>query len=457
VTITRERPTLTSLIPARAPALVGAFAFLVSLIAISNPGIWYDEAATISSATRSWPQLLAEIQTVDAVHALYYAGMHVWFDLVGYSPFSLRLPSAIAVGLAAAFTSVLGRQLGLGVLGGLVFAVLPRTIWMGGEGRSYAFTAAAAVIMTVALVHALRSGSRRSWVLYGALVAVSCVLFVYLGLIVAAHLIAARRRLRQFAGSVASAGLILVPFALWALSQKQQIQWISPIRDETIEDVFGEQWFMSSVVFAVVGWALLLIGGWKLRRSILIPLIVLPTVILLVVTAVGFNVYIPRYLSMSLPFVAIVMAAAFGRRLIALAVLVAIAVPSLVSLRAVESKEYSSWQAVASLVEEQKTDDTAIIYGTVYKHPTATARVIQYAYPHEFAGTSDPQLLVSAAASGRLWEYTKPLTPDIDADSILLITSTSRDQIPSVTATLAGWHVVEQWHLTHVNVVRYER
>ena len=230
MTITLERPTLTSLAPLRAPALVGAFAFVVSLIAIAVPGVWYDEAATISSATRTWPQLFAEIQTVDAVHALYYAGMHVWFDLVGYSPFTLRLPSAIAVGVAAAFTTVLGRQLGLGILGGIVFAVLPRTIWMGGEGRSYAFTAAAAVVLTVVLLRALRSGSRRAWVAYGMLVVISCLLFVYLALVVVAHAVIARRVLRRWGVVVASAGLALVPFVLWTLGQKGQIEWISPLR-----------------------------------------------------------------------------------------------------------------------------------------------------------------------------------------------------------------------------------
>jgi len=457
VTITLERPTLTSLAPLRAPALVGAFAFVVSLIAIAVPGVWYDEAATISSATRSWPQLFAEIQTVDAVHALYYAGMHVWFDLVGYSPFTLRLPSAIAVGVAAAFTTVLGRQLGLGILGGIVFAILPRTIWMGGEGRSYAFTAAAAVVLTVVLLRALRSGARRAWVAYGVLVVISCLLFVYLALVVVAHAVIARRVLRRWGVVVASAGLVVVPFVLWTLGQKGQIEWISPLRGETLDDVLVEQWFMHSVPLAIAGWALLLLGSWRLRRSPLLWLAFLPTMLLLVATVFAFPVYIPRYLSMSLPFVALLMAAAIGRRLIVLPVIAALAVPQLVALRVPEAKEYSSWQQVASLVDEQKTDATAIIYGTVYKHPTATARVIQYAYPAAFAGTSDPQLATSAADSGRLWEYTKPLSPAIDADTVLLVTSTSRDQIPAVTATLSGWHVVEQWHLTHVNVVKFER
>ena len=85
---------------AAAPVAVGFFAFLLCLIAITVPSVWYDEAATVSSATRSWTQLWAEVHTVDAVHALYYAGMHLVFDVFGYSPLTLRLPSAIAIGIA---------------------------------------------------------------------------------------------------------------------------------------------------------------------------------------------------------------------------------------------------------------------------------------------------------------------------------------------------------------------
>jgi mannosyltransferase len=463
VTTTLQRPPATA-VAWRAPVAIGALAFVVSVIAIAVPGVWYDETATISSATRNWPQLWAEIQTVDAVHALYYAGMHVWFEIVGYTPFSLRFPSAVAVGIAAAFTVVLGRQLGtarLGIIGGIIFAVLPRTIWMGGEGRSYALTAAAAVILTVVLLFAVRTGSRRAWIAYAVLVVIACVLFVYLALVVAAHLFAVRRTLKPWLLAVASAGLVLAPFVLFTLGQKGQIEWISPVRAETIEDVFREQWFMDGTVFAVVGWVLLAVGAFRLRRSVLVPLVVLPMLVLLAATLLAFPVYIPRYLSMCLPFVALVMAGALttGRRWIGLVLITALAVPQLVSLRAVESKEYSSWQQVASLVEQEKTDATAIVYGAVYKHPTATARVIQYAYPEEFAGTTDPMLEVSAADSGRLWEYTRPLDDalPITADTILLVTSTSRDLVPTVTATLAGWHVAETWNLTHVNVVKYER
>ncbi len=54
--------------------------------------------------------------------------MHVWLAAVGYSPFTLRLPSAIAVGVTAALVVILGSRLislRVGVVAGVLFALLP--------------------------------------------------------------------------------------------------------------------------------------------------------------------------------------------------------------------------------------------------------------------------------------------------------------------------------------------
>ena len=160
-----------------APLSVGVLAFATSLIGMTTASIWYDEAATITAATRSWPQLWAMAGTVDAVHAAYYVLMHLVFDVFGYSPLTLRLPSAIAVGLTAALLVLFARQFGrprLGVVAAVVFMLLPRTTWMSTEGRSYAITALLALVLTMALIRAVHAKSRRSWVVYGILVVVSC-------------------------------------------------------------------------------------------------------------------------------------------------------------------------------------------------------------------------------------------------------------------------------------------
>lgn len=496
--------------PLFAPLAVAVLGFAISVTGIGIPSIWYDEAATIISSTRSWSQLWAEIGNVDAVHALYYAGIHLIFDVFGYSPISLRMPSAIAVGVAAALTVVLAHQLvgtRSALVAGIVFCLLPRTTWMGTEGRSYALSAALAVALTIVLVHASRSTRRRWWVLYFALVVLSCVLFIYLALVVIAHaatmvwrLSSARLALprhtripigparisQRWLVASASAGLALVPFGLAAIGQTGQLFWIDPLGPQTIRQVLRGQWFYESTWFAAIGWVLIGVGTIALLRrshtrwtglspaATLLPVLAMPTIVLLVATAVYTPLYTPRYLSMCLPFVAIVIAVAIGLlptrpiRVLVLLALVSLSVPQIIAQRQPDSKENTSWQQVADLIAAERADDapgstTAIIYGWVRYHPSATSRVIAYSYPDAFRGTIDVTLGTPAFETGQLWETRQPLAESLDrlesADVTYLITSTKRDLRAETTATLAteGWRPTDTWRIADVNVVQYEK
>jgi len=493
---TRESRPVTSARRSATPLAVGLLGLVISLIGIGVPSIWYDESATIISATRSWSQLWDEVGTVDAVHALYYAGMHLVFDLFGYSPLTLRMPSAIAVGIAAALTVVLGRVLDrprLGAIAGIVFCLLPRTTWMGTEGRSYAATAVMAVLVTILLVLASRSTRRVLWVLYAVAVVVSVLLFVYLAFVVAAHAVTmavwvASSRSRAWppvARWVRWAGLAtltVVPFALAVVAQSGQLHWLDRPDLGTIRRVLLGQWFFTSVPFAVVGWLLIAAGALVLLRrarglsvaSVVLPALVLPTVALLAVSLAVTPIYSPRYLSMCLPFVALVMAAAIDRvRLLpvtvaALTALAALALPQIAQQRQPEAKENTSWAAVAELIGDSRAADgagstTAIVYGNLARHPIASTRVIAYSYPEAFEGTVDVTLGTPAAQTGALWETRIPLEQGLPrltgADAVYLVTSTTRDRRPATTETLAdeGWYVAEEWNLSEVNVLRYER
>ena len=479
-----------------APVAVGVLGLVISLVGIGTPSIWYDEAASIISATRSWEQLGAMIGNVDLVHAAYYGLLHVIFDVVGYSPVSMRVPSAIAIGVAAALTVVLGRVLDrprLGIIGGLVFCLLPRITWAGTEGRSYAITAALAVLLTVVLVLASRGGRRSLWILYAALVVVSCVVFLYLALVVVAHAVSmawwfASSRSRawppaaRWARWTALATAVVVPFGIGVVRQSGQVHWLKPPGHNTFREVFENQWFYTSASFAAVAWVLLVAGAVLLVRSssglspasLLLPALVVPTVVLIALSATVTPVYTPRYLTMCAPFVALVMAAAIDRvrprplAAVALLGLAALALPQIVAQRQPEAKEHASWSDVAGLISQQRADDgpgvtTAIVYGTVQRHPIATSRVMAYSYPAAFEGTVDVTLGTPAAETAQLWETRIPLSEGIPrlagADVVYLITSVARDQRPATTDTLrtAGWHVSREWKLTAVNVVRYER
>ncbi|MCU1405806.1 MAG: hypothetical protein JWQ43_2109 [Glaciihabitans sp.] len=526
---------------AAAPIVVGLLALAISLYRIDVPSIWYDESATIISSTRSWAQLGQMIGQVDAVHALYYALMHGVFDVFGYSPVTLRVPSSIATAGAAALTVVLGRQLGrprFALVAGLVFCLLPRVTWMGGEGRSYAFTALLAVALTVVFVHALRvsassastststSTGKRWWLVYAALVILSCLMFIYLALVVVAHAAtmlwwllsrdpACRDlrvlQLRRWLISTAAATALIVPFALLVMSESKQLHWLKPLGELTPRQVLREQWFYSSTPYAVVGCTLLLLGvvALLLRRRdsplaapMLVPALLLPTVALLVVTGVYLPIYTPRYLTMCLPFVALVMAAAIdaiasaagigaaaaasrlptagtvSSRLasyvpsvvaaLLVGVLVVLAVPQINEQRQPLSKESTSWNQVANLIGEQRAafpagTTTAVIYAGVQYHPIATARVIAYSYPEAFRGTIDVTIDKPAAETGALWETRYSLEETLgrldSADVVYLISSNARDVRDETAETLAevGWSVDGAWDFSKVHVVRYAR
>lgn len=492
---TPSLPTRIRSHPALAPVLVGLLGLAISLIGIGVPSLWYDEAATVTAVTRDWPELWRMLGNVDAVHGAYYVVMHALVDVFGYSPLLLRVPSAIAVGAAAALTVVLGRQLGLGgaaVLGGLVFCLLPRATWMGTEARSYALSAALAVLLTIVLLRAQRSNRRRWWLVYAAVTVVSCYFFIYLALVVVAlgftmawWLAHARRAavptVLRWSVASAAAAIALLPFALAVIGQNAQVSWILDLGPDTPRQVLRTQWFLFDGRFAVAGWALIVFGVIALLRrargfsaaAVLLPALVVPTAALLLATELYSPLYTPRYLTMCLPFVALVIGAAIAavptRPLAALtlASVLLLAIPSIVEQRQPDAKQESTWKEVAALVEEQRAEDgpgtTAIIYGPVRYHPTATSRVIAYTYPDAFEGTVDVTIDTPAGETGELWETRNRLDESLDrlagSDVAYLVTSVKRDRRESTTETLAtiGWSPTDEWNLGDTNVLRFER
>ncbi|CAN5260039.1 glycosyltransferase family 39 protein [soil metagenome] len=474
------------------PTLVGIAAAATSLISIDTPSIWYDEAATVSSATRSWSQLAAELGQIDLVHGLYYALMHVWFDLVGYSPFTLRLPSALAVGAAAALLVILGRHISrerLGVAAGIVFAVLPRATWAGGEGRSYALTALLAVATTLLLVLAARRRTRGWWIAYAVAALVACTLFIYLALVIAGHLLTLallRRRDARMSGTrtswllaMASIAPLALPFVIVTISQRGQVAWLPEVGTSTPSAVVSTQWFFDNPVWTVLGWAAIVAGVALMatrrdhRRllAVVLPGLIIPTAAILIASATITPLYNPRYLTMSLPFVALAIAAAIdalprrGIAIAALALAVAISIPTIVDQRQTTAKEDTDWRTVSTLIENVRSDDpdasTAFIYDSVRHHPRATSRVIAYAYPQGFGDSVDVTLQTSAAASGKLWETFAPLTTSLDrlegVDEVFLLTSTATDDTDATLATIGprGWRITDTWTVSDVKIVRF--
>lgn len=493
--------------------LVGAAAALLSALFSWVPSLWYDEAATVVSATRSWPELAREVATVDLVHAAYYSLLHVWFDLVGYSPFSLRLPSAVAIGIAAGGLVALLRAFvprRTAAIAGIVFAVLPRTIWAGGEGRSYAIGIALALGLLAAYVFAARrsdAGLRQAalgWLAYAAVAVLACSVFLYLALVVAAGgatalwtALRTRRRRALVGWTVASAGAaaLLTPLARSIAAQSGQVWWIPPLGARTPGDVVVAQSFGGADRLALLVWVLALTGvavsllaerrgappeaaivrpGVPSLVELLVPFILVPIVGLLAASVVLSPLYSPRYLgftTLGLAALAAVGIAALPTRMLpaaALAGVLALSVPPAVAQRLPESKQHSSWAEAASLLARERAAEPegareGVVFGALRRHPSATTRVLEYSYPDAFAGLDDPALLVPARESGQLWEERAPLEDVLgrfaDDDTVWLFVSDEGAGAEEAARELAtvGLRPDGSWHLSYLDVVRFRR
>ncbi|WP_102418944.1 glycosyltransferase family 39 protein [Mycobacterium sp. 4858] len=312
------------------PLLVGLLAVAVSLGGASRPSFWYDEAATISAAySRSLAQLWRMLGNVDAVHGAYYLLMHAWFQVFPPTEFWSRAPSGLAVGGAAAGIVGLGKQFSsrtVALATGVFCAILPRTTWAGIEARPYALSMMAAVWLTVLLVRAARRDTGWLWAAYGAALAASIALEVYLALLVAAHLVllivsrCARTVLLRFAAASAVAVGAMGPFLLTVAGQAHQISWIAPMGRRTLEDVVVQQYFERSPPFAVLSAlviaaavALWLSGSAALARAdgqllaLAAAWLTLPTAVILAYSAVVHPIYTPRYMTFTAPGMALIL------------------------------------------------------------------------------------------------------------------------------------------------------
>ncbi len=468
------------------------------------------------SAERSFPSLFGMLQNVDAVHGLYYLFLHGWIDLFGASELSTRLPSAIAVGVAAAGTVVLGRYFmgsRVAIGGGLVFALIPRVTYMGAEARSTAIATAIGVWLTVLLVQALRSGSsgRRQqvlrWAAYSVLLAVGIYVFLFIALLLPVHavlvLLADRRHplwrsmATWFAASVL--GLLLAaPLVLAGSAQREQIAFIGRRPTVTVSEAAVLQWF-DTVPVAIMAWSLIIVaviavvvrrgthrsvdrpGAASLPSPLSLPSpggltiflawMVLPSAILMIGTQVVTPMYSLRYLSLCAPAVGIVIAVGVAAlannwlRAVSVMALVAVIVPVYFVQRGDYGKnEGSDWHQVADIMATRASPGDGVVFDQSVR-PSRVPRLAMHVYPDAFQGLQDVTLTRSYADTGWLWDDVTPLADVLpaamDLDRIWLLqysgSGQSRKETDVRTLRLHGFHVAETTLVNRTRIIEMTR
>src|SRR5215468_2035461 len=232
------------------PALI---TLAVTIYQIQRPSLWRDEGATLAAVRRSLPQLLHMLGHTDVVNGAYYVLMWFVTRTAGTSVLALRLPSAVAMAVAAGVTAALGRRLvstRAGLAAGLVFAALPSVTWYAQNARSYALVTALATIASYLLVRSVTAapGRRRRWLAgYGVTVAAMGLGNIFALLLIPAHgltlaLWARHSRATDAAPAgpgwppvrgwlVASAAAVIVasPVVLISIGQRSQVSWLKPL------------------------------------------------------------------------------------------------------------------------------------------------------------------------------------------------------------------------------------
>ncbi len=493
-------------------AVIAVAATLISVIGASRPSLWFDEAATISASThRSLPELWRLLTHIDAVHGLYYLAMHGWFAVFPATEFWSRVPSSLAVGTGAAGVVVLsrgftGRQ--VSVCAGVLYAILPRMTWAGVEARPYAFSAMAAVWLTVLWVAAARRNTVRLWVGYGVAVVAATLLNTFTVLMVAVHAVAlrqvggegsARRRWATAAGISLAA---LAPFLWFSQGQIRQVAWIESLSPHTVVEIVQQQYFDNSVPFAVLAW-LVLAGAVVAvrngtRRSadaetralavLCVKWMLVPTVATLAYSVLVKPVYYPRYLISTAPAMAIALAIAVttiatSRRTVigVVAVLAIAAVPNYVANQRDRYTKEKGWDysAVADVIVAHAQPGDCLLIDNTTRWLPGPIRALTAARPEAFAKLTDPGLGPRRQSLGRLWDGhlgVGALTDQFDrCPTIWAITDHDRS-LPAHQRAVAlpvgtrfartpdgrmlhalGFHIVERWQFTFAQVIEATR
>ncbi|HEY1531349.1 MAG TPA: glycosyltransferase family 39 protein [Galbitalea sp.] len=437
------------------PLWLGVVATLVVSIGSWIPSKWSDEVATQSAASRSVGQLWQMMQNVDAVHGAYYLFMHFWIIGFGTSNFALRAPSMMAVGIACAGVAVLGHRLGgrrLAVLGGLVFAILPRVTWMGMEARSLAFTAAVAVWLTVILLKAIERRAVSWWAIYAGLGALAVVLNIYLALLIVAHGVAIalargrlerpRRLLLGWATGALIAAAVSFPIDRLTMGQTGQLPKTPLTPTGTLDTLLFAQYFSGAtptvarsvpfpptglwsaavIIAAILGWSLILAPlAWRRLRPIpprrlpisplqlLLPWAVLPIVLVITYSAIVHPMYSARYFSFTTPAIALLIASPLARiripwmRVAAVAMVAVVVLPVYIAQRGPTAKNGTDWQQAAAILQAHAAPGQDIYYGPVRSHSLVSMRKLRDAYPAVLDQLHDISLRTTGAQSATLW------------------------------------------------------
>lgn len=291
-------------------------------------GLWRDEAATATVATRSWAELFRLLPNAEGGFAGYEVFIHLWAQVFGTGEGWLRIPSLIGVFIAIVATGLLAQRIGggwTGITTAVLLALHPIFVpFYGVEARGYAIGAGLTALAALA-AHRAGAGERHFVTPSFAIAATVAITFHFLIVlavgVVAVWLLPALREDRQRAfwllpPALSAAGMYVLTSRATVLQS-----WIAKPGPKDLANVVADT--VSPGMFVLAG--SLLLALWALRRNgagpvelgidggqvgragrldlaVLVGWLVLPAVVLTAYSLVSKPSLLPRYvISSTLP------------------------------------------------------------------------------------------------------------------------------------------------------------
>ena len=293
---------------------------LLGLWQLDGLSLWRDEVASVVFAKGSLPELLTIIgRDRNAVGlanmATYYLLLHFWL-LVGETEARIRLLSVLFGVASVVPVYFIARRLGGWLAAGLaagIFALIPYVIHYSQEARGYSL----AMLIGGGLTWLVLIGVERGrdawwpWLAYGLIAALGLYVHFFLALVVAAHglWLLVTRQVPGWRG-IAAGGIPLLiaaaPLPLVITEFGGEHEWIPPLNVnrflKAMAALAGSPWLLIGLTGLVAVAASLRFRDarvWLLVTSVVLPIGVAVAVSLFK------PAFIPRYMIMVLPMVAV--------------------------------------------------------------------------------------------------------------------------------------------------------
>jgi mannosyltransferase len=329
-----------------------------------------------------------------------------------------------------------------------------------------------------------------------ALLNVFVVLIVLVHAVVVAVVAKDRAAVVRWAAAVTAAVLMVAPFLMFSRTQIAQVRWISPIQLGTFVEIVQQQYFDHSIAFALLAGAVLaaplvLRRPWQTGNrqlaGIAVAWIVLPTVVLLLYSAVQQPIYYPRYLCYTSPAMALLLAACmaelFRTRERATAVVAAFALAAtpnyLLEQRGPYAKEGMDFSQVADVITAHAAAGDCLILDNTAAWKPGPIRPLTAARPAAYAKLVDPGRGLRGAQRNWLWDQHLGIWGVADRVQHCTVLWTVSERDPSVPDRQSGqglepgprlkrapayqvpqrmgFHLVERWQFSFAQVVKSTR